>query len=98
MAEENVVVVPAVETETIEYTQADFAGLLTYLDTRCIGPDLMGCTVSGDTNTDAAVQAYLLQIDKCLYDSLCLDYHQSLFYREKLNGKVEQEPTEPVDE
>ena len=64
------------DSQTVSYTVDDFDGLFTYLEFKCDGPKLITCE-TGDTNSMDA-EAFLLEVDQCLYSSNCLSYHQSL--------------------
>lgn len=65
------------------YKREDFEGLFTYLETNCNGPGLMACQLDDKLTTSA--DAYLLEVDDCLYANSCLSYHQILTYNQKLN-------------
>ena len=74
------------------YEDDDFDGLYQFLyEKNCNGPELVHC-VSESTGHytervgNEAIQAYLRDIDACLFSSDCLNYHQILSYKNKLKG------------
>lgn len=54
-------------------TDDDFEGLYVHLEDTCDGPTLMDCKLNDLYSS--TVDIYLLGIDKCLADNLCLSFH-----------------------
>ena len=51
----------------------------------CNGPELVTCEI-GDMDS-VRVEEYLLNIDNCLNENMCLSHHQILFYIHKTYKK-----------